>query len=238
MYTFPMPIRTLLVIIGLCLGGCARNSDAPVKEKTKPTTSPTTKPVAEWRPLFDGKTLANWKTAEFGAHGDPFVKDGAIVLPVGDPMTGVTWAGAPIPRLDYEITYECQRLDGSDFFGTLTFPVRNSFASLVVGGWGGGVCGISSLDGDDAARNSTTTYKNFENNRWYKMRLRVTHNRLEAWLENEQIVNVDTGGKIISTRSEVDHNKPLGFSSYQSTAAIRNIRIRNVDGPESKLDDL
>jgi hypothetical protein len=238
MYTSVMPIRTTLLAIALCLCGCNKNgTNGPTNNKSKPTTAPATKPVAQWRELFDARTLANWKTAEFGAHGDPEVKNGAIILPVGDPMTGITWSGAPLPTMDYEVSYECQRLDGSDFFGTLTFPVRNSFASLVVGGWGGGVCGISSLDGDDAARNSTTTYKNFENNRWYKIRLRVTHNRLEAWLQDEQIVNVDTGGKIISTRSEVDHNKPFGFSSYQSTAAIRNIRIRNVDRPESKLED-
>jgi hypothetical protein len=234
MYTSPMPIRTFLLVIALCLAGC--NSSTSSNPKSKSTTKPTTKPVAEWRPLFDGHTLANWKIAEFGAHGEPYVKDGAIILPVGDPMTGVTWAGAPLPTLDYEVAYECQRIDGSDFFGTLTFPVRGSFASLVVGGWGGGVCGISSLDGDDAARNSTTTYKNFENKRWYKIRLRVTHNRFEAWLEDEQIVNVDTGDKIISTRSEVDLSKPFGFSSFQSTAALKNIRIRNVDGPASKLD--
>ena len=230
-----MPIRTLLLIIGLSLAGC-NNSGSGANSKSKPTTKPTTKPAAEWRSLFDGKTLNNWKTAEFGGHGEPEVRDGAIILPVGSPMTGVTWTGPALPKLDYEVAYECQRLDGSDFFGTLTFPVRESFASLVIGGWGGGLCGISSLNGDDAANNSTTTFKNFENKRWYSIRLRVTHNRFEAWLEDEQIVNVDTGGKIISTRSEVDLNKPFGFSSYQCTAAIRNIRIRNVDGPASKLD--
>src|SRR5206468_3587583 len=145
--------------------------------------------------------------------------------------------GEALPKINYEVTYECQKLDGSDFFGTITFPVNNSFASLVIGGWGGGVCGISSLDGDDAARNSTTTYKNLEAKRWYQVRLRVTSSRLEAWLDGEQIVNVDTSGKIISTRSEVDLNKPFGFSSYQTTAAIRNIEIHGVEGPESAKQD-
>jgi hypothetical protein len=109
-------------------------------------------------------------------------------------------------------------------------------ASLAIGGWGGGVRHLIAR-GDDAARNSTTSYKNFENKHWYSIRLRVTPNRLEAWLENEQIVNIDTSGKIISTRSEVDLNKPFGFASYQSTAAIRNIRIHRVDGPVSPKPD-
>ena len=61
--------------------------------------------------------------------------------------------------------------------------------------------------------------------------------RLEAWLENEQIVNIDTSGKIISTRGEVDLNKPFGFASYQSTAAVRNVKIHAVDGPASPKPD-
>jgi len=69
------------------------------------------------------------------------------------------------------------------------------------------------------------------------VRLRVSTNRLEAWLDGEQIVNVDTSGKMISTRSEVDLNKPFGFSSYQSTAGLRNIRIHGVDGAESPKQD-
>jgi len=228
----------LCLLFCVVLVGC-NHSQSPEAGKFNPTTKSATQAVVgnEWKSLFDGKTLANWQTAEFGAHGEPYAKDGSIVLPVGDPMTGVTWTGAPIPKMNYEASWECERLDGSDFFGTLTFPVNNSFASLVIGGWGGGVCGISSLDGDDAARNSTTTYKNFENKHWYSIRLRVTPNRLEAWLENEQIVNIDTSGKIISTRSEVDLNKPFGFASYQSTAGIRNIKIHTVDGPASAKPD-
>src|SRR5438046_8502125 len=77
---------------------------------TKSNTKLTTKPVmaqGESRLLFDGKTLANWQTAEFGAHGEPMVKDGSIVLPVGDPMTGVTWTGAPMPKMNYEVTCAC-----------------------------------------------------------------------------------------------------------------------------------
>ncbi len=225
----------------MCIAGCTREKKeedkaAPAKQ---PTTMASTRPALAngERELFDGKSLKNWQTAEFGAHGDPLVKDGVLILPVGDPMTGVTWTGEAIPKINYEVTYECERLDGSDFFGTLTFPVNNSFASIVIGGWGGGVCGISSLDGGDAANNSTTTYRNFENKKWYKVRLRVTSSRLEAWLDGEQIVNVDTTGKTISTRSEVDLNKPFGFSSFQSTAGLRNIRIHPVDGPESKKQD-
>ena len=56
-------------------------------------------------------------------------------------MTGVTWTGS-FPRSDYEIRFEAARLAGNDFFATVTFPVQNSFCSLVTGGWGGDIVGL------------------------------------------------------------------------------------------------
>src|SRR5213075_1569991 len=102
-----MSPRIPLLLIALFLTGCNHNQ-SPQTAKSTLTTKPTTQPVAKGneRSLFDGKTLTHWQTAEFGAHGEPSVKDGSIILPVGDPMTGVTWTGEPIPKMNYEVTYE------------------------------------------------------------------------------------------------------------------------------------
>ena len=70
------------------------------------------------------------------------------------------------------------RVEGSDFFVGLTFPVRDSHASLIVGGWAGSVVGISSIDGRDASENETTEVMKFKNGQWYKFRLRVRADRL------------------------------------------------------------
>src|SRR4051812_21235517 len=100
----------LSLLCCVLLIGC--NHKEPTESaKTNPTTKPATQPVAAkdgWRSLFDGKSLTNWQTAEFGAHGEPYVKDASIILPVGDPMSGVTWSGAPIPKMNYEVTWECE----------------------------------------------------------------------------------------------------------------------------------
>src|SRR3954469_7022019 len=80
----------LCLLLCVVLVGCNHNQ-SPEAGKPNPATKPATVAVAagnEWKPLFDGKTLTNWQTAEFGAHGEPYAKDGVIVLPVGDPMTG------------------------------------------------------------------------------------------------------------------------------------------------------
>lgn len=177
--------------------------------------------------LFDGKTLQGWKKTEFGGEGDVEVKDGQIVLAAGNPMTGITYASA-FPKLNYEITLEAMRVDGSDFFCGLTFPVGDSPCSFIVGGWGGGVVGLSSLDGSDASENETTKYQEFENKRWYKVRLRVTPGKIEAWLDDKQMVDVETKDRRISIRPEVELSLPMGISCFACTAALRDIKVRSL----------
>ncbi len=142
---------------------------------------------SEWTSLFDGQTIKGWKSTEFGGEGAVEVKDGAIMLAVGSDLTGVNY-DRPVPNTNYEVSLEAKRVDGSDFFCGLTFPVKKDPCSLIIGGWGGGVCGLSSIDGLDASENSTTKYREFDNGRWYTIRLRVTDARIEAWIDKEQIV--------------------------------------------------
>src|SRR5437899_2480510 len=83
-------------------------------------------PAPAWRSLFDGKSLTGWKNSEYGGHGDPAVEDGKLILPSGVALTGVTYTGGEVPNMNYEVAVEAQRVDGSDFFCALTFPVGDS----------------------------------------------------------------------------------------------------------------
>src|SRR5688500_1986478 len=137
----------LLTLAGCCCMGKERR--VPID---RPDTAPATRPAndaatasagpvsaapaaAKWQQLFDGKTLANWQSAEYAAQGAPKVQDGAIVLPVGEDLTGLVYTG-PVPRVNYEVSYEAKRTDGNDFFASLTFPYNDTHASLIIGGWG------------------------------------------------------------------------------------------------------
>jgi 3-keto-disaccharide hydrolase len=142
-------------------------------------------------------------------------------------MTGVTWTN-DLPRMNYEISLEAMRVDGSDFFCGLTFPVGEEPCSFIVGGWGGGVVGLSSIDNEDAAHNETTQYMNFTNGKWFAIRVKVTKTRIEAWIDSDKVVNLETEGKKISIRPEVELSKPLGIASWSTAAALRNIRIRRL----------
>ena len=181
--------------------------------------------------MFDGKTLGYWEVSDFVRHGDVYVKDGAIYIEkskTGGYMNGITWTG-PLVQMNYEITLEAMRLEGTDFFCGLTFPVGDKPCSLILGGWGGALCGLSSLDYMDASENETTTFVDFNKNQWYHVRLRVTENKILAWLDDEILVNVDTTGKNIDIRIEVMPSLPLGISTYLTTGAIRNIKLHKLD---------
>jgi hypothetical protein len=186
----------------------------------------------EWTDLFDGTTLSGWKITDFAGHGEVEVRNGQLVVEAGAALSGVTFIHEP-PRLDYEVSLEAMKLSGSDFFCGLTVPYANTNFSLILGGWGGGVVGISSIDGGDASSNETTKFMSFEANRWYRIRLRVTPPRLEAWLDDKPIVNVEVKDRRVGMRfGEIEIAVPLSLSTYQTTAAYRNIRLRTLVPPK------
>lgn len=184
-----------------------------------------------WISLFDGKTLKGWKPTAFIGHGKVSCDLGLLIFGAGDPFTGLNWTDN-VPRINYEIDLEATRVGGSDFFCGLTVPVKDSCCSLIVGGWGGSLIGISSFDGADASENETTRFINFENGRWYRIRLRVTEKRIEGWIDNEKLINVVTTDKHIAVRpGEIELSQPFGLASWQTTSAFRGIRIRRVEVP-------
>ena len=224
--TLRSTLCTILLLLVLVLGAC-RDSGGPTSPNEPNESDVAGKPQPRETSLFDGRALGQWKITDFGGQGNVYVKDGSIFLEMGNDMTGVTWAG-PVVRMNYEITLEAMRVLGSDFFCGLTFPVDTNSCSLILGGWGGSVCGLSNIDYYDAANNETTKFISFEDNKWYRVRLRVTPDRIQAWLDDEELVNIETTGRKIDIRSEVDLSQPLGISTWRTTGAIRNIRLRTL----------
>jgi len=120
------------------------------------------------------------------------------------------------------------RVEGHDFFCGLTFPVGEKPCTLVLGGWGGSLCGLSSIDSFDASENETTKMMSFENGKWYRVRLRVVPDRIQAWLDDEDLVDVDITGKTLSIRLEVEESQPLGIATWNTAGAVRNIKLKKL----------
>jgi len=184
-----------------------------------------------WRSLFDGVSLDGWRATEFGGPGRVEIQSGLLVLRMGGPFAGANYTNA-VPRVNYEVTFEAMRVAGDDFFCGLTFPVGDAFASLIVGGWGGALVGISSIDGEDASENETTQTMSFESGRWYRIRLRVTEQRMEAWIDRKKVVDLVTTGHRFSLRAgQIELSKPFGLASWVTSAAYRDLKLREVSAP-------
>ena len=190
--------------------------------------STTAVPAADtWTSMFDGASLQGWRETPFTERGRVSVADGAIVLGKGY-MTGVTWTN-PIPKSNYEFRLEAMRVEGYDFFAGITFPVGDAYCSWINGGWGGMIVGLSSIDGMDASENETGTSRMFETGRWYALRLRVAGERIQAWIDDQQVIDVNVANHEISLRpGEIDLSKPFGIASYSTTAKLRKIEYREI----------
>lgn len=185
-------------------------------------------PTPEWVSLFDGRTLSGWKEAPYTRRGPVQVRDGMLVLGKGR-TTGIALT-REFPASGYELRFEAARLAGNDFFAGVTFPVPGSFCFWVNGGWGGRVVGLSNLEGNDASENDTSTVREFVQGRWYAFRLAVTASRIQAWIDNDLVIDVDyTRRKVELQFDETDLGKPLGFSAYGGTVGgLRKIEYRRL----------
>ena len=178
--------------------------------------------------LFNGKSLDGWEITNFGPQGPVYVSGGEIILGAGDGCTGITWKG-DFPTSDYEVTLDAMRVSGNDFFCGLTFPVGKDPCSLIIGGWGGTTVGLSSIDGMDASENITTTLMKFEKEQWYHICLSVTETQIKAMIDSIKVVDFTIGNNKLSIRPEVELSKPFGIASWNTTAAIRNIRVKRIE---------
>jgi sugar phosphate isomerase/epimerase len=184
--------------------------------------------AAGWQPLFDGKSLGAWKETDFAGRGEVEVKDGQLILNVGGDLTGINLPAAPA-TIDYEVEFQANRVEGDDFFVGFTFPVGDKHVTFIAGGWGGSVTGISSVNGDSASENETTEFKKYDNGKWYAVRVRVTKAKLEAWIDKEQVVNLELEGKQLGMRvGEIESSMPFGFASYRTKAALKDLRWRKL----------
>ncbi len=181
--------------------------------------------------------LANWQPINFGGEGEVSVEDGVLNLDMGT-MTGVQYTGDLAELFggqqeNYEITLDAMRVQGMDIFLGLTFPVgKDGHVSLVLGGWAGVVNGISNLNGLNASENKTTTYKQggYQLETWYSVRVRVTQDKIECFLDGKQIVDVnradyedyDTHGMVLET-------KPFGLFTFETWGAYRDMEVRRLD---------
>ena len=143
----------------------------------------------------------------------------------GSPASGVRVAG-DFPKMNYQVELEARRVEGSDFFCGMTFPIHDAYCTLIIGGWGGGVVGLSNIDTMAAGENETTSYLEVENNRWYKVAVSVDEERVRVWIDNKEYANVKTKEHKFDIWWEQEPAMPFGLVSWNTGAEFRNIKIK------------
>lgn len=178
--------------------------------------------------------LEHWTSAEIEDGGTIGFTPSEMTLGTGKPMTCARfsgWGPLQLPLTDYAVEFEALRVDGQDFFGAITFPVRSldTCATLVNGGWGGGLVGISSIDEQNANENSTRGEHRFINGQWYKFRLEVRSDELKAWLDGRLVINTSIKGRTISLRpGDIEKCAPFGVATYMTEGKVRNLSVQKL----------
>ncbi len=215
--------RLMVLFLALTIVGCRGRQKEAVVEMNNTLIS------VDSTLIFNGSTLEGWEITNFGPQGPVYVSGNEIILGMGDGCTGITWKRS-FPVMNYKVTLEAKKVAGNDFFCGLTFPVGDSPCSFIVGGWGGTTVGLSSINGADASENETTTLQKFEKETWYNICLIVKPDTIRALIDNKVVVNFVIGNKRLSIRPEVELSKPFGITSWNTTAALRNIRLERLEG--------
>ena len=152
---------------------------------------------------------AEFVPVRFGGEGDIHRDGEGLVLEPG-----------------YELELAVARLGGVDFFCGLTLPTSRGCLTLVLGGWGGAVCGLSCLDGLDAARNTTRTLRHFVTAKDYAITVRVDGEAIAVAIDSEPLFRAELGEQTVAVRAEVELTEPFGFCCYATKAALRYLRWR------------
>ncbi|MAW62042.1 MAG: hypothetical protein CMJ94_14590 [Planctomycetes bacterium] len=170
----------------------------------------------------------HWESVSFGGEGEVEYEAAgpALTMRFGSPLTGVRWSGELPLSPHYEIEVRAARLDGSDFFCALNLPLGNSEVSVVLGGWGGALCGLSCVDGQDASMNASRSFRDFQPGRSYRLRVRVDGEAIRAWVDEEPLFEQLRDGVAFSLRTEVQPVGRLGISCFQTSARIEGVRWR------------
>jgi len=240
-----MKLTTLAAAIAVSCTfvGCRKG---PESSDSQPTTAPATRPATAPAPakapditslkpgldceIFNGKDLTGWNILTedyFDAPGKVSVQDGSMVIGVGSDLTGVVWAGKMLKN-DYVVLLEARRTEGSDFFCGLTFPVNDSYVSLIMGGWGGGAVGLSNVNDMSAVENDTSQYIEFTQNQWYSIEVRVADGKILVFLDDKKIIEQEIGDNRFTIWPQQEPVRPLGVATYGTEGEYRRIAVRRL----------
>lgn len=205
--------RTIIYALSLVVIGCEES----------PTPTP-----RSWN-LLNETHHPFWSAAKIEQQGAFSITSSLIRLEPGSPMTGAVysaWDRAGLPRNNYEVVYEARRIEGTDFFAALTFPVEDTWLTFVPGGWSGATTGLSNIDGQSAIDNQTGSAQRYDQGAWYRFRLEIKSEHIKVWMDDRLIVNLSPAGRSLELRAgDIERCKPFGIASFGTAGEVRLVQV-------------
>ena len=165
-----------------------------------------------WNRSFEDANVGQWKK-----EGDAIVQNGLDVdqrLTFGD--SGWT---------DFEYTVEAKKTSGREGF-LILFRVKNDkeFYWVNLGGWQNERHGIERRNADQSRQGGIGRHPNgsIETGKWYKIRVRCEGTKIEVFLDDEKILEVDD--------PDGPKHGQCGIGTWSTQAEFRNIEVKSLDG--------
>jgi len=182
-------------------------------ELTEAATNPTR--------LFDGKTLEGWKVDD-RARGRVAVEKGCIYMMMAKgKLSRIEWR-EDFPRTNYEVTLEVLWVDGSHDFCRIVFPVGSDHSRF---GMQHSLLGLQLSDGPDIYENTTKQRVKFKQKAWYKVRLRVTDDHVQVWINGKSTVRVPREHYQFGRKGQ----EPFALAAWETGVAYRSIVLTRLD---------
>lgn len=207
-------------------------------EKPQPDFDLTSIPVDSWTPLFDGKTLDGWNVltkTEYETGGPVKISEDTINIGKGLPYSSIYRKGK-VPGENFEFELEAMRTEGADIFCGLVFPVGTNFVSMICGGWGNSVHGLSNVNYMNASENQTSVFREFKDKTWYTIKVRVTKPRVQVWIDGKETINQERPQNAFEPYPGLEAFQPLGIFTWETGSAFRNIRFRRIEFSDPVFD--
>ncbi len=152
------------------------------------------------------------------------VRDGVVEQTSDDTDVRLTFGDASWG--DYEFTLEAQKTGGAEGFLVLVRAAGDrEWFWLNLGGWQNQRHGLERHRTSDARQTTVMTLGDgsIESGRWYRIRIRCEGRQIQAWLDDQRIMDyLDDGSGPLKGRP--------GIGTWSTQAKFRNLKVATLDG--------
>ncbi|TWT84879.1 Intracellular exo-alpha-(1-_5)-L-arabinofuranosidase [Planctomycetes bacterium CA13] len=137
--------------------------------------------------------------------------------------TGATIGFGDLGWRDIDFSLQAKKIRGNEGFLILVGKAgRAGHVWINLGGWGNSEHGIEDLRNGSKGLLGRRKRGSIESGRWYDIRIRSEGNRIQVWLDGEQLMDeTATGAPLVGQ---------VGVGTWSTVAEFRNFQVKSLSG--------